>query len=110
MFVGVLAGTLALFSAKDYGTTAFWTLPRHICYCGREYFDQGAHAGNPAGFKAQDGASGAKWTFLSRTFSGRSIYAVLVPVHSPDDATCTMELYILTSAAQWETYVLSGGP
>jgi hypothetical protein len=108
--VGATAAIAALFSAKDYGTPAFWTLPKHIDYCGREYLDQGAEAGNPAVFKGQDSASGAKWTFLSWTFSGRSIYAVVAPLHPPGDAVCTMELYIPTGGSQWETYVLSGGP
>lgn len=101
---------VAIFGAKDYGTPAFWTRPKHINYCGREYLDQGAQAGNPAAFKGQDSASGAKWTFLSWTFSGRSIYAVVAPLHPPADAVCTMELYIPTGGSQWETYVLSGGP
>ena len=108
--VGVTAVIVAIFGAKDYGTPAFWTRPKHINYCGREYLDQGAQAGNPAAFKGQDSASGAKWTFLSWTFSGRSIYAVVAPLHPPADAVCTMELYIPTGGSQWETYVLSGGP
>jgi hypothetical protein len=108
--VGVTAAIVAFFSAKDYGTPAFWTLPKHINYCGREYLDQGAKAGNPAVVKGQNSAGGAKWTFLSWTFSGRSIYAVVAPLHPPADAVCTMHLYIPSSGSQWETYVLSGGP
>ena len=108
--VGIGLATVSLFSAKDYGTPAFWSLPRHIGYCGREYDDQGARTGNPRLFTAQNGAVGAKWTFLSWTFGGDSIYAAVAPQHPPDDTVCTMELYIPINGAKWETYVLSGGP
>jgi hypothetical protein len=107
--VGIGLATVSLLSAKDYGTPAFWRLPRHIGYCGREYHDQGARTGNPRIFTAQNGAVGAKWTFLSWTFGGDSIYAAVAPQHSPDNA-CTMELYIPITGSRWETYVLSEGP
>lgn len=108
--IGVIAAILALFSTKDYGTPAFWSLPKHIRYCGREYLDQGAQSGNPAVFTSHDSASGARWTLLSLTFSGRSIYAVVAPLHPPADTVCTTELYIPTSGSHWEAYVLDGGP
>ena len=108
--VGIGLATAALFSAKDYGTPAFWSLPRHIGYCGREYDAQGARTGSPRLFTAQNGAVGAKWTFLSWTFGGDSIYAAIVPQHPQDDTACTMELYIPITGSKWETYVLSGGP
>jgi hypothetical protein len=108
--IGVVGAILALFSAKDYGTPAFWSLPKHIRYCGQEYLDQGAKSGNPAVFTSRDSASGARWTFLSWTFSGRSIDAVVAPPHPPADAVCTTELYIPTGGSQWEAYVLDGGP
>ncbi len=108
--VGVGLATIAFFSAKDYGTPAFWSLPRHIGYCGREYYDQGVQTGNPRLFTAQNGAVGAQWTFLSWTFGGDSIYAAVAPQHAPDDTVCTMELYIPITGSKWETYVLSGGP
>ena len=108
--VGVALATAALFSAKDYGTPAFWRLPRHIGYCGREYDDQGTRIGSPRQFTAQNGAVGARWTFLSWTFGGDSIYAAVAPQHPPDDTVCTMELYIPVTGSKWETYVLSGGP
>ena len=105
---GIGLATVSLFSAKDYGTPAFWRLPRHIGYCGREYHDQGVRTGNPRLFTAQNGAVGAKWTFLSWTFGGDSIYAAVAPQHAPDD--CTMELYIPITGSKWETYVLNNGP
>jgi hypothetical protein len=108
--VGVGLATATFFSAKDYGTAAFWRLPRHIGYCGREYDDQGTRTGNPRLFTAQNGAVGAKWTFLSWTFGADSIYAAVAPQRPPDDTVCTMELYIPLSGSKWETYVLSGGP
>ena len=108
--VGVGLATVALLSAKDYGTPAFWSLPKHIGYCGREYYDQGTRTGNPRLFTAQNGAVGAQWTFLSWTFGGDSIYAAVAPQHAPDDTVCTMELYIPMTGSKWETYVLSGGP
>ena len=110
LVVGVGLATAAFFSAKDYGTPAFWRLPRHIGYCGREYNDQGTRTGNPRLFTAQNGTVGAKWTFLSWTFGADSIYAAVAPQHPPDDTVCTMELYIPLTGSKWETYVLSGGP
>jgi hypothetical protein len=106
--VGIGLATVSILSAKDYGTPAFWRLPRHIGYCGRMYQDQGARTGNPRIFTAQNGALGAKWTFLSWTFGGDSIYAAVAPQHPPDDTVCTMELYIPITGSKWETYVLSG--
>ena len=108
--LGVALATAAFFSAKDYGTPAFWRLPRHIGYCGREYDDQGTRTGNPRLFTALNGAVGAKWTFLSWTFGADSIYAAVAPQQPPDDTVCTMELYIPLTGSKWETYVLSGGP
>lgn len=110
LLVGVGLATIAGFSSKDYGTPAFWSLPKHIGYCGREYFDQGTRTGSPRLFTAQNGTVGAKWTFLSWTFSGDSIYAAVAPPNSSDDTVCTMDLYIPITGSEWETYVLSGGP
>jgi hypothetical protein len=107
--VGVALATVSLFSAKDYGTPAFWSLPRHIGYCGRQYHDQGVQTGNPRFFTAQNGAVGARWKFLSWTFGGDSIYAAVAPQHPPDATACTMELYIPITGSKWETYVLSEG-
>ncbi len=110
IIVGIGLATAAFFSAKDYGTSAFWRLPRHIGYCGSEYNDQGTRTGNPRLFTAQNGAVGAKWTFLSWTFGADSIYAAVAPQKPPDDTACTMELYIPLTGSKWETYGLSGGP
>jgi hypothetical protein len=110
MIVGVGLATATIFSAKDYGTPAFWKLPKHIGYCGRDYDDQGTRTGNPRLFTAQNGAVGAKWTFLSWTFGADSIYAAVAPQQPPNDTVCTMELYIPLTGSKWETYVLSGGP
>jgi hypothetical protein len=112
MVAGIGAAAAAIFSAKDYGTPAFWSLPRHIGYCGREYEDQGARTGNPRLFTAQNGAVGAQWTFLSWTFGGDSIYAAVAPQpqHPSGDTACTEELYIPITGSKWETYVLGGSP
>ena len=107
--VGIGLATASFFSAKDYGTPAFWRLPRHIGYCGRQYDDQGTRTGSPRLFTAQNGAVGAKWTFLSWTFGGDSIYAAVAP-QRPPDTVCTTALYIPITGSKWETYVLSGGP
>lgn len=108
--VGAGLATAAFFSARDYGTPAFWRLPKHIGYCGSEYYDQGTRTGNPRLFTAQNGAVGAKWTFLSWTFGADSIYAAVAPRHPPGDTVCTMELYIPVTGSKWETYALTGGP
>jgi hypothetical protein len=102
----VIAGGL---SRKDYGTFAFWKVPNRIDYCGRRYYDSGPQQGGPALFESQDSARDAHWTFLSWTFSGRSIYADVNPV-GPVYSVCTMALYIPIGGAKWETYSLSGGP
>jgi len=107
--VGAVLATAAFFSAKDYGTPAFWSLPKHIGYCGGEYDAQGSRTGTPRLFTAQNGTVGAHWTFLSWTFGGDSIYAAVAPLHPPDDIVCTMDLYIPITGSKWETYVLSGG-
>jgi hypothetical protein len=97
-------------SRRDYGTFAFWKVPNRIDYCGRRYDDQGSARGSPALFESQDHAKGAHWSLLSLTFSGRSIYADVVPVSPPRDTVCTMMLYIPLGGGSWETYALSGGP
>jgi hypothetical protein len=97
-------------SRKDYGTFAFWKLPNRIDYCGRTYYDSGPEKGSPALFQSEDRAKGARWSFLSWTFSGRSIYAVVTPLSPPRYAVCTMVLYIPLGGGSWESYALSGGP
>ena len=62
----------AVLSRKDYGTFAFWKVPSRIDYCGRRYYESGPQHGNPALFESQDSEKGAKWSFSSWTFSGRS--------------------------------------
>jgi hypothetical protein len=98
--------TAAGLSRKDYGTFAFWKVPNRIDYCGRRYYDSGPQVGTPAHFQARDGDRTAHWTFLSWTFSGRSIYADV----SSRSALCTGTLYIPVGGGRWETYDLSGGP
>lgn len=80
-------------SRKDYGTFAFWKVPNRIDYCGRRYYDGEPQQGSPALFESQDSARDAHWTFLSWTFSRRSIYADVNPVRPPY-SVCTMALYI----------------
>jgi hypothetical protein len=106
----VLPAIAAGLSRKDYGTFAFWKLPNRIDYCGRRYDDSGPQKGSPTLFESQDRAKGAHWSFLSWTFSGRSIYAVVAPLSPPNDTVCTMALYIPLGGGSWETYALSGGP
>jgi hypothetical protein len=96
-------------SRKDYGTFAFWKVPNRIDYCGRRYYDGGPEPGSPALFESQDSAAGARWSLLSLTFSGRSIYADVTPAGPPDDTVCTMSLYIPLGGGTWEVYGLSGG-
>ena len=109
--LGVVYPALAaVASRKDYGTFAFWKVPNRIDFCGRRYDVGGPEKGNPALFEAQDRAKGAHWTFLSWTFSGRSIYAVVAPLSPPRNTVCTMALYIPLGGGNWETYGLSGGP
>jgi hypothetical protein len=108
--LGVLYPTAAaLLSRKDYGTFAFWNVPNRIDYCGRRYYDGGLQQGIPALFESRDSAGVARWTFLSWTFSGRSIYANVSPARPPS-SVCTMALYIPIGGGKWETYSLSGGP
>ena len=99
----------AALSRKDYGTFAFWKVPNRIDYCGRRYYDSGPQPGSPTLFESQDSAQGAHWSFLSWTFSGRSIYADVAPVSS-SNSVCTVALYIPIGDGKWETYGLSGGP
>lgn len=96
----------AVLSRKDYGTFAFWKTPNRINYCGRRYYDGRPVVGSPSYFAAQDGDRSAHWTFLSWTFSGRSIYADV----SSNSAVCTSVLYIPIGGGKWEAYGLSGGP
>ena len=110
LVLGVYSVTAGVLSRKDYGTFAFWKLPNRINYCGRRYYDSGAQTGSPALFESQDSDKAAHWTFLSWTFSGRSIYADVSPLKPPSVAVCTMVLYIPTGGGRWETYSLSGGP
>lgn len=102
--------TAAVLSRKDYGTFAFWKLPNRIDYCGRRYYDGGTLSGTPAKFQSQDDEKGARWTFLSWTFSGRSIDAVVSPASDRQQTLCTMILYIPLGERRWEDYPLSGGP
>jgi hypothetical protein len=108
--LGVVYPALAAaLSRRDYGTFAFWKVPNRIDYCGRRYDDVGPQPGSPALFESQDSASDAHWTFLSWTFSGRSIYADVNPVGRAY-SVCAMVLYIPIGGGKWETYSLSGGP
>jgi hypothetical protein len=109
--LGVVYPALAAgLSRKDYGTFAFWKVPNRIDYCGRRYYDAGPGRGSPALFESQYRAKGAHWSFLSWTFSGRSIYAVVTPLSPPNNEVCTMSLYIPIGGGSWELYALSGGP
>lgn len=99
----------AVLSRKDYGTFAFWKVPNRIDYCGRRYDDSGAVSGSPGQFQSRDGQSEAKWTFLSWTFSGRSIDAVVSPGGGHGKVLCTGTLYIPLGGDRWEVYGLSGG-
>jgi hypothetical protein len=92
-------------SRKDYGTFAFWKVPNRIDYCGRRYYDAGAQSGNPMPSAARDAPPSARWTFISWTFSGRSIYADV----APRSVVCTGTLYIPVGGGRWESYDLSGG-
>ncbi len=105
--LGIVYPALAtVLSRKDYGTFAFWKVPNRIGYCGLRYDDGGSLVGTPAKFESQDGDRSARWTFLSWTFSGRSISADV----SSTSAVCTGGLYISLGGGRWETYELSGGP
>ena len=111
LVLGLYPAMAAVLSRKDYGTFAFWKLPDRINFCGRRYYEAGPQQGSPALFESKDSAKGARWTFLSWTFSGRSIYAVTAPLSPPlGNTVCTMALYIPIGGGRWETYELSGGP
>jgi hypothetical protein len=105
----VYPATAAALSRKDFGTFAFWKVPNRIDYCERRYYDQGPQPGSPVLFESQDADRSARWTFLSWTFSGRSIYADVSPPRATH-GVCTMTLYIPIGGGKWETYALSGGP
>ena len=100
----------AVLSRKDYGTLAFWKVPNRIDYCGRRYYDGGAVSGTPTQFQSEDGDKGAKWAFLSWTFSGRSIDAVVSTADGHRQTLCAGALYIPIGGGRWEDYSLSGGP
>jgi hypothetical protein len=100
----------AMLSRKDYGTFAFWKVPNRIDYCGRRYYDGGGVSGSPSQFQAQYRSKEAKWTFLSWTFSGRSIDAVVSPRGGHSEVPCTGTLYVPLGEGRWEEYPLSGGP
>ncbi len=106
----VYPAVAAVLSRKDYGTFAFWKVPDRINYCGRRYYDGGSQRGSPTLFASQDSEKAAHWSFLSWTFSGRSIYADVAPLSPPRYTVCTMVLYIPLGGGKWETYGLSGGP
>jgi hypothetical protein len=105
----VYPATAAVLSRRDYGTFAFWKVPARIDYCGRRYDDSGPQPGSPVLFESQDDDRSARWTFLSWTFSGRSIYADVSPARR-NQGECTMALYIPIGGRKWEEYALSGGP
>jgi hypothetical protein len=105
----VYPATAVVLSRKDYGTFAFWKLPNRIDYCGRRYYDQGPQPGSPALFESQNADRSARWTFLSWTFSGRSIYADVSQPRAVHEL-CTMMLSIPIGGGKWEMYALSGGP
>ena len=100
--------TAAVLSQKDYGTAYFWKLPNRINYCGRRYYEGGAVQGNPELFRSLDSETGAQWSSISKTLSGRSIYAVTAPPSPPRYSVCTMVVYIATAHGRWEAYPLRG--
>ncbi len=102
--------TAAVLSRKDYGTFLFWKLPNRINYCGRRYYDAGTVQGNPALFRSENTETSAHWSSISKTLSGRTVYAVVIPLNPPRYSVCSMALYIPTGSGRWETYPLSGGP
>jgi hypothetical protein len=106
--VGLYAVISAGLSRKDYGTFAFWSLPQRIDFCGRRFYEGSSLLGNARQFRYEDSANPATWTLISRTFTGRPIYAVVA--HSPGYSVCTMVLYIPLGGQRWEDYPLSGGP
>ncbi len=110
LVLGAYPVTAAVLSRKDYGTFAFWKMPSRINYCGRRYYDSGPQTGSPALFESHDSDKAARWSLLSWTFSGRSIYADVSPLNPPANEVCTMVLYIPIGGGRWETYLLSGGP
>jgi hypothetical protein len=73
-------------------------------------YDAGAVSGSPETFQSQNDQRGAKWTFLSWTFNGRSIDAVVSPAGVHGQIPCTITLYIPLGEVRWEAYSLSGGP
>ena len=94
----VYPAVAAVLSRKDYGTFAFWKVPDRINYCGRSYYDGGPQRGSPSLFASQDSEKGAHWSFLSWTFSGRSIYADVAPL-SPPSARCARWCFTSLSVA-----------
>lgn len=99
----------AIASRRTFGTFAFWAPPQRVDYCGRRYYESGIQATNPAQLTSQSGGRGAVWKRVTWTYSGRSIFAAVLPVKMPQQV-CTMILYTPVGNGRWDVYPLSGGP
>ena len=109
VILGVGYPTIAsLLSRRDYGTFAFWKLPKRIDYCGRRYYGEGKAEGTSTSLTASV-AGAPTWETVGHTFSLRSIEAPVTRRTSRSDV-CTMTAYVPTGNARFAQYVLSGGP
>src|SRR6476661_8466079 len=68
--VGSYCVAAAALSRRDYCTSAFWSTPRRIHYCGRGYFPAGVVRGPASAFTSEvDPAAEPRWETVGHTFS-----------------------------------------
>ncbi len=107
--LGLAYGMAApVLSRRDYGTFAFWGLPKRVDYCGHRYVEGGTVTGTPTQIWSSYRAPTDEWTLISRTFTGRPIYAVEI-YRVDDDAVCAVSLYVPSGQGRWQTYPLTTG-
>lgn len=102
-------GGAPVLSRRDYGTLAFWSMPKRVDYCGRRYYEGTPVTGSATQIWDSYRDRTDRWTLTSRTFTGRPIYAVLTD-RLAVSRVCAIALYVPLGDGRWETYPLSGGP
>ncbi len=102
----VYAVAAPVLSRRDYGTFAFWNVPKRVDYCGHRYVAGGVTTGTATQIWISYHDASDQWTLTSRTFTGRPIYAVEI-FRVDDTAVCAADLYVPLSSDRWQIYPLS---
>ena len=102
----VYAVAAPMLSRRDYGTFAFWSVPKRVDYCGHRYVAGGVTTGTATQIWSSYHDASDQWILTSRTFSGRPIYAVEI-LHAGGTAGCAADLYVPLASGHWQIYPLS---